>query len=38
VTAKPPTLGFPEIVESDAEPFEVKSAAPGPRGSLPPSA
>ncbi len=28
-------LGFAEIVESGAELFEVKSAAPGPRGSLP---
>jgi hypothetical protein len=37
VTAKPPTLGFAEIVEADAELFEVKSAAPWSRGSLPPS-
>jgi putative YjhG/YagF family dehydratase len=28
-------LGFAEIVESGADLFEVKSAAPGPRGSLP---
>jgi len=34
---KPEALGFAEIVESDAELFGVKSAAPGPRGSLPPS-
>jgi putative YjhG/YagF family dehydratase len=31
----PPNLGFAEIVESGAELFEVKSAAPGPRGRLP---
>jgi hypothetical protein len=37
VTVKPPTLGFAEIVESDAELFEVKIAAPRPRDSLPPS-
>jgi putative YjhG/YagF family dehydratase len=30
-----PNLGFSDIVESGAELFEVKSAAPGPRGSLP---
>src|SRR5438093_3974651 len=29
------TLGFAEIVESGTELFEVKSAAPGPRGRLP---
>ena len=30
-----PNLGFSDIVESGAELFEVKSAAPGPRGRLP---
>jgi xylonate dehydratase len=33
--AGPPSLGFTEIVESSADLLEVKSAAPGPRGSLP---
>jgi putative YjhG/YagF family dehydratase len=31
----PPNLGFAEIVESGADLFEVRSAAPGPRGRLP---
>jgi putative YjhG/YagF family dehydratase len=35
VRAKTQALGFAEIVESGAELFEVKSAAPGPRGRLP---
>src|SRR5437867_4581084 len=35
MTPKAQTLGFAEIVESGTELFEVKSAAPGPRGSLP---
>jgi len=35
MTTKAQALGFAEIVESDRELFEVKSAAPGPRGRLP---
>jgi len=35
VRKKAPALGFAEIVESGADLFEVKSAAPGPRGRLP---
>ena len=35
MTPKAQTLGFAEIVESGTELFEVKSAAPGPRGRLP---
>jgi putative YjhG/YagF family dehydratase len=35
MTTKKQALGFAEIVESGSELFEVKSAAPGPRGRLP---
>jgi putative YjhG/YagF family dehydratase len=35
MTTKAQALGFAEIVESGRELFEVKSAAPGPRGRLP---
>jgi putative YjhG/YagF family dehydratase len=35
MTTKAQALGFAEIVESGSELFEVKSAAPGPRGRLP---
>jgi xylonate dehydratase len=35
MTPKAQALGFAEIVESGTELFEVKSAAPGPRGRLP---
>ena len=35
MTTKAQALGFAEIVESGTELFEVKSAAPGPRGRLP---
>jgi len=35
VRTKAQALGFAEIVESGADLFEVKSAAPGPRGRLP---
>jgi putative YjhG/YagF family dehydratase len=35
VRTKAQALGFAEIVESGADLFEIKSAAPGPRGSLP---
>ena len=35
MTTKKQALGFAEIVESGSELFDVKSAAPGPRGRLP---
>jgi hypothetical protein len=34
---KAPNLGFAEIIELGADIVDVTSAAPGPRGSLPPS-
>jgi hypothetical protein len=35
---KAPSLGFAEIVDSGPGVFDVTTAAPRPRGSLPPSA
>ena len=35
MTTKAQSLGFAEIVESGADVLEVRSVAPGPRGSLP---
>src|SRR5215470_3654380 len=35
MTTRSVALGFTEIVESTSDLFEVKSAAPGPRGRLP---